>query len=167
MKRVMVLGQAGAGKSSFALRLGKITGLPVFHMDQVHWKSGWVERDGAQKRQLAGDIHARERWIFEGGFSATYGARADTAIWLDLPLALRMGRILKRRVRIAGQTRPGLPDDCPERLDPACISYLWRSRQSAREKIAQMLADAPHLTVHHIRTAQGADTLLDWIADEH
>ncbi len=170
MKRVMVLGQAGAGKSTFARRLGEITGLPVYHMDRVHWQPGWVERDAKEKRCMVERIHALDEWILEGGFSATYrtrAARADTAIWLDLPLGLRSRRIVKRRLQYRrGATRPDLSADYPERLDPAFLRFIWRTRQSAREKIAAALAEAPHLTVHRIRTAQGADTLLDWIRDD-
>ena len=170
MKRVMVLGQAGAGKSTLALALGKITGLPVFHMDHVHWQPGWIEREREEKLRLVAEIIARDEWILEGGLSETYGeraARADTAVWLDLPLALRTARILKRRIRYrGGETRPDLPEDCPERLDPAFLSYNWRTRHSAREKVAQALADAPHLTVHHVRTAKGAETLLEWFRDD-
>lgn len=170
MKRVMVLGQAGAGKSTFAVALGEITGLPVFHMDQVHWKPGWVEREGDEKIQLVEKIIAREKWILEGGLSVTYGtraARADTAIWLDLPLGLRTRRIIRRRLDYrGGQTRPDLPENCPERLDPAFLKFIWQTRHSAREKVAQALAGAPHLTVHHITTAKGADTLLDWLRDD-
>ncbi len=171
MKRVLVLGQAGAGKSHFAVALGAITGLPVFHMDKVHWQPGWQERDRAEKSRLVHEIMSGDEWILEGGLSATCPepmARADTAIWLDLPLGVRARRILGRRWQYrGGWTRPDLPDNCPERLHPAFLQFIWRTRHSAREKVAQALADAPHLDVHHILSAKGANTLLDWIRDDH
>ena len=36
MKRVMIIGQPGAGKSVFARQLGQKTGLPVVHIDKIH-----------------------------------------------------------------------------------------------------------------------------------
>jgi len=43
MERVMIIGCAGAGKSTLARKLGAITGLPVIHLDREHWRPGWVE----------------------------------------------------------------------------------------------------------------------------
>jgi adenylate kinase family enzyme len=42
MQRVLVLGSSGSGKSTFARKLGEITGLPVVHIDQLFWEPGWV-----------------------------------------------------------------------------------------------------------------------------
>ena len=44
MKRVMIVGQPGAGKSTIARQIGQRTGLPVVHIDKIHWMPGWVER---------------------------------------------------------------------------------------------------------------------------
>ena len=170
MKRVMVVGGPGSGKSTFAFALGDITGLPVFHTDRIFHLPGWIQRDRSETITLAGEIEAKAQWVFEGGVSATYAnrcARADTIIWLDLPVTLRLRRIVKRWRQYRGQTRPEMADGCPEQLAPDFLAFIIRTRNSAREPIAQAIADAPHLTVHHIRTAKGADTLLEWLADEH
>ena len=170
MKRVMVVGGPGSGKSTFALALGKITGLPVFHTDKIFHLSGWKPRDGDEKLKLAAEIETKPEWIFEGGISETYAhrcARADTVVWLDLPITLRLARIVKRWRQYRGQTRPEMPDGCPEQLAPDFLAFMIRTRNSNREKIAQAIADAPHLDVHHIRTTKGADTLLKWLRDDH
>ncbi|MGL4238187.1 AAA family ATPase [Tabrizicola sp.] len=158
MQRVMIVGQPGSGKSTLARELGQRTGLPVFHMDHIHWQAGWVERPRAEKIRLALEVEAQERWIFEGGLSATYDnrvARADTLIWLDLPVGLRFWRVVKRSVRYFGQTRSDLPDGCAERLGPETLPfwrYIWRTRATARQRILLLLASAPpHLTIVHLR----------------
>ena len=66
MRRVMVVGGPGSGKSTFARALSAKTGLPVFHMDLIHWLPGWVERPSAEKSRLTKKVHAKEAWIFEG-----------------------------------------------------------------------------------------------------
>lgn len=170
MKRVMIVGGPGSGKSTFAIALGDITGLPVFHMDLIHHLAGWVERPLQEKIPMANTIEAKAKWIFEGGLSATYAnraARADTVIWLDLPLTVRLARILKRRVQYNTKPRPDLPENCPEQVSLEFTSFIIRTRNTHREKIAQTIADAPHLKVHHIRTAKGADTLLEWLRNDH
>ena len=170
MKRVMVVGGPGSGKSTLAIQLSKITGLPVFHMDLIHHLPGWVERPLKEKIPMALKIEAKAKWIFEGGLSATFSnraSRADTVIWLDLPLSVRLARIVKRRFEFNGRTRPDLPENCPENLNLEFTSFIIRTRNTHREKIAQTIADAPHLDVHHIRTAKGANTLLEWLRDDY
>ena len=42
--KIAILGTSGSGKSTLAKRLGETYGLPVLHMDTVHFLPGWVER---------------------------------------------------------------------------------------------------------------------------
>ncbi|WP_208352829.1 AAA family ATPase [Pseudaestuariivita rosea] len=146
MQRVMILGQPGAGKSTLARRLGDLTGLPVFHIDLIHWKPGWVERSQAEKGQLCAQVHAQDRWIFEGGHSRSWPerlARCDTLIWLDIPLYIRLPRVIRRSLKHYGQPRPDLPENCPERLDPEFWKYIWITRRTSRMKMAELYAKAP------------------------
>lgn len=148
MQRVMILGQPGSGKSTLARRLGARTGLPVFHMDHIHWLPGWVERPQAEKIALAHAIEARAEWIFEGGLSATYdtrAARADLVIWLDVPLGLRLWRVTRRALLGWGRRRPDMQVDCPEdpRLLPGFWGFVWRTRHSGRDRIAAVMAGLP------------------------
>lgn len=147
MQRVMILGQPGAGKSTLVRAMGGITGLPVFHIDHIHWKAGWVERSRPEKTALCHDIHVQDRWIFEGGHSLTWPerlARADTLIWLDYPASLRLRRVIVRSRHYFGQTRPDLPEGCPEEQVPNSefIGYIWRTRHSGRANIAATFARA-------------------------
>ncbi len=158
MQRVMIVGGPGSGKSTLARALGAMTGLPVFHMDHIHWQSGWVERPKDEKDRLTEAVHALDRWIFEGGHSRTYPgriARADTLIWLDMPVTLRFRRVLWRSLRWRGQTRPDLPDGCIERFGPETLEFwrfIWRTRTSARQRILTITQDPPaHLTIIHLR----------------
>ncbi|MFP5225212.1 MAG: hypothetical protein ACLGH3_06640, partial [Actinomycetota bacterium] len=48
VNRVLVLGGTGAGKSTFARRLGVATGLPVVHLDLLWWRPGWIESPRAE-----------------------------------------------------------------------------------------------------------------------
>lgn len=84
----MIVGQPGSGKSSLARALGERTGLPVVHIDKIHWQPGWIERSREEKTRLCREAEAGKRWIFEGGHSLTWPsrlARAEMLVWLDRP----------------------------------------------------------------------------------
>jgi adenylate kinase family enzyme len=146
MQRVMIIGQPGSGKSTLARALGARTGLPVVHIDHIHWQPGWVERSRDEKTRLCHEVEARDAWIFEGGHSVTWGnrlARADVLIWLDLPVAIRFWRVLLRTVVYHGRLRPDLPENCPEGFHRETLPfwrYIWRTRNSARARL-QLLWD--------------------------
>lgn len=149
MQRIMIVGQPGSGKSTLARDLGRKTGLPVVHIDHIHWQPGWVERPRDEKTRLCHEVEAREEWIFEGGHSATWGnrlARAEMLIWLDLPLPLRLWRVVKRTVVWNGRNRPDLPQGCPEGFHRETLPfwrYIWRTRRSGRVNIQRLWGSAP------------------------
>ncbi|MFE3839449.1 AAA family ATPase [Pseudogemmobacter sonorensis] len=144
MRRIMIIGQPGSGKSTLARELGRITGLPVVHIDRIHWQPGWVERSRPEKTRLCLEVEAGEAWIFEGGHSATWKnriQRADLLVWLDLPLGLRFRRVLWRLVRSYGRSRPDLPEGCPERLGRETFAFwawIWNTHHSARAAMERL-----------------------------
>ncbi|WP_425040106.1 AAA family ATPase [Primorskyibacter sp. S187A] len=144
----MILGQPGAGKSTLARSLGEITGLPVVHVDKIHWMSGWVERAKEEKIALALQEQSAPRWIFEGGLAATKEDRlnrADMLIVLDIPFALRVWRVAKRTVLYYGRTRPDLPEDCPERFSAEFWAWIWNTRKTGRRNNLQWASRAREL----------------------
>ena len=145
MKRVMIIGQPGSGKSTLARQLGDLTHLPVVHIDHIHWKSGWVERSGEEKDALCAEVHARAHWIFEGGRSSTWDERldrADTLIWLDVPLGLRAMRVFLRTIRYWGRSRPDLPVGCPEQFSLEFWKWIWDTRHTSRASMQRLFDGA-------------------------
>lgn len=167
MQRVMITGGPGSGKSTLARIMGARTGLPVYHMDHIHWRADWEERPAEEKTRLVREIIATEAWVFEGGHSTTYaerGARADTFIWLDLPVTLRFVRIIWRTIRDHGKTRPDMAPGCNEGFHRETLPfwrYIWRTRKTARAKLAAIAADPRHLKVYHLRSPSQVRAFID------
>lgn len=164
----MIVGGPGSGKSTLAVQLGERTGLPVHPMDRIHYRPGWHERSAAEKTALTHEVHALDAWIFEGGHSTTYAeraARADTFVWLDFPIGLRLWRVLRRSVRYRGRTRPDMADGCPERFDVGTIRFvrfIWRTRHTSRQKLMRIVeARSPHLKVFRLDSRGAVRDFLD------
>lgn len=155
MKRVMIVGQPGSGKSTLARIIGDKTGLPVVHVDRIHHLPGWKERPRAEKIAMALAEQAKPNWVFEGGLSATYEDRfnrADTFVFLDIPLSLRSWRIVMRTLKHYGRTRPDMQDGCPERFNAEFNKWIWDTRHTGRVKPLAMLARAQgHKAAWHLR----------------
>lgn len=170
MQRVMIIGQPGSGKSTLAQALGRRTGLPVVHIDTIHWQPGWVERSYDEKTRLCSEVEARDRWIFEGGHLVTWDnrvSRADLLIWIDRSSALRFWRVLRRTWHHRGNSRVDLPEDCPELLGnlPEFFRFMWSTRRSARAKMKELIAKAPEgCQVVHLRSNRETRLFLESVS---
>lgn len=161
----MIIGQPGSGKSTLARELGLLTGLPVIHIDQILWKTGWIERSTEDRGKLISKVHQQESWIFEGNYPQTIPeriAQADTCIWLDFPLGLRLWRVIARTLHYHGTNRPDLPEGCPERFTMEFFWWIISTRKSGRGLGQNIIDNTPsHLTVHQLRNAQHVLTFLE------
>lgn len=93
-----MIGSGGSGKSTFSRRLGEITGLPVIHLDKLHWRPNWTPTPADEWREMVQTEIDREAWIMDGNFGGTREMRmkaADTIIMLDVPRWLCLYRIVK------------------------------------------------------------------------
>ncbi|HWH18519.1 MAG TPA: topology modulation protein [Allosphingosinicella sp.] len=142
MERVLVIGSPGAGKSTLAGVLAKRTGLPLFHLDQLYWRPGWVEPDKATWAAEVSSLIAQPRWIIEGNYGGTLPlrlGRADTVIHLDLPAPLCVIRVLKRVIRSWGRVRADMAEGCPEHFNLEFLAYTasfpWKGRRRIEEKM--------------------------------
>ena len=119
MQRVLIIGPCGAGKSTLAGELGQRLKLPVFHMDQLNWRPGWVESSKDEIRERLATIVAKDRWLIDGTYGGTLGerlVRADTIIYLDYPIRLCIARLLRRIWTYRGRTRPDMTEGSPNGL---------------------------------------------------
>lgn len=141
--RIAVLGSPGSGKSTLSRQLGAVTGLPVFHLDKLYWKPGWVEPEREQWVRLQEDLVEQGRWIIDGHYGATVHMRiqsADTIIFLDHSRWVCLVRALKRAVRYRGQTRSDMGPGCPEKLDGEFLQYIWQFNRQQRPPLLPQLA---------------------------
>ncbi|MEH2212321.1 DNA topology modulation protein [Nostoc sp.] len=146
MKKILIIGSGGAGKSTLARELGTILGLEVIHLDAWYWNPGWIETPKTAWQSIIQDLTLRESWIMDGNYGGTLDLRlsvADTVIFLDFPRILCLLRAIKRRFMYAGQSRPDMASDCPERLNCEFLKYIWSypitRRPGILEKLSQVI----------------------------
>jgi adenylate kinase family enzyme len=137
VQRVLVIGSPGSGKSTFAIKLARLTGLPLIHLDQQFWNPGWVETPKAAWRAKVAGLVAGDKWIIDGNYSGsleTRLARADTVILLDFPPWSCVARIVRRVWQGRGQTRPDMAEGCPEQFNLEFLVYVATFPFTARKR---------------------------------
>lgn len=166
MNRVMVIGiSAGVGKSTFARKLGQLSGIEVTHLDSLYWRPGWVEASSEEFSLAQQKIVRNDRWIIEGNYTSTIGIRepnADTIIYLELPIRVCLYRVLKRRIQYHGKTREDIGEGCPEKIDWAFIKFIlttYKPRLKKMRKRLQRYANEGK-TVHYLRSSNEIDGFL-------
>ena len=143
MKKILVIGSGGAGKTTLALRVGAITGLPVAHLDRLYWGPGWTMPDREAWLRRLENAMSESEWILDGNYSATLGVRlaeADTVLFLDFPPHVCAWRAIKRYARHRGSTRPDMAPGCEERLTLGFLHWIWTFRSRRRDGLNRMLS---------------------------
>ena len=171
MRRILVIGSGGAGKSTLAARLGARLGLPVIHLDAHFWRPGWVETPAAEWREVVTALTARDAWVMDGNYGGTLDLRlaaCDAVIFLDLPRVVCVAGIVGRWLRHAGSTRPDMAPGCPEQLSWEFVRWVWDYPRRRRPDVLRRLAALPadrHVVV--LRSRRAAERFLAELPDVH
>jgi adenylate kinase family enzyme len=167
MRRVVVIGPAGAGKSRLARTLSDATGIEVIHLDALYWRPGWVptpaeEWEAFQRREVE-----RDEWIVEGLHETTVHLwldAADTVVLFDISPLASIWRVTRRRLGRAGPSA-----DIPAGCEPApfhraatkFLRYLWEYRRRTRaELFAELDKPRPGRRVVVLRREQDVQAFL-------
>lgn len=143
MNRIMVMGvSAGVGKSTFARMLANSLNIPVYHLDTLYWKPDWVEASLEEFSASQEEIVALDQWIIEGNYRHTYEIRAqkaDTIIYLEMPLLVCLYRVFKRWILNIGKTRADMGEGCKEKLDYTFLKFICTTYYPRKKKMKVLL----------------------------
>ena len=142
MKRVLVIGHPGAGKTTFALELGERLNLPVIHLDREFWKPGWVKTPMDIFRKRVVTLASADAWLMDGTYDSTLDLRlphADTVIWLDYSRYLCLWQAIKRITLNYGRVRANMAEGCPEKFDFEFFRWIWNYQRDQYPGIRKLM----------------------------
>ncbi len=167
MKKVIIIGSGGAGKSTFARRLGAATGIEVFHLDKLYWKPNWTKTPKDEWAKIVENLLKKDEWIMDGNFGGTMEIRlaaCDTAIFLDLPRYLCFYRTFKRWKMYWKTNRPDMTEGCNETIDLNFLQWIWSFPKTKKPKIEEILKRFENeKTIIRLRTSREVDDFLSKI----
>ncbi len=144
MKRVLIVGSGGAGKSTLARTLGAIHELPVIHLDSLYWQPGWIESSKEQWEETVARLVEGDAWVMDGNYRGTMDLRiaaCDTVIFLALSRWVCLWSVLRRLMAYHGRSRPDMPERCPERLSWEFLCWIWNYPGRETPKVMAKLRD--------------------------
>jgi adenylate kinase family enzyme len=172
MKRVAVFGNAGGGKSTLAGRLAELTRLPLHPLDMIQYQAGGGEVPHEEFLKAHADLLRRDEWIIDG-FGSVESAwerfsRADTLVYVDLPLVTHYLWVTKRLIKGLFVTPEGWPDNSPmwsSTMQSYKVIGLCHRRLTPRYR--QLVAEAAaSKRVHHLKSPAGMTAFLDAVRRE-
>ena len=138
MKKIIVIGCSGAGKSHFSRALQEKTGLPLYHLDMLYWNKDKTTVEKSIFLQRVSDILCKERWILDGNYASTMEMRlaaCDTVVFLDYPCETCLDGVRQRR----GKPRSDMPWVETEE-DEELIAFIKVFEAQSRPRILELLS---------------------------
>ncbi len=142
MRRIVIIGPLGGGKSTLALKLGRLLGITVHHLDWLYWGDTWTPTPPAEWQALLGRIVAGESWIVDGNFTSSLPQRlaaADTVIYLDVPRLTSTIRATRRRILHRWRQAPGMAGGARPMFNAQLFRWIWEFPSQHRPSLLEQL----------------------------
>ena len=159
MRKVIVIGCPGSGKSTFARALHKKTSIPLYHLDMMYWNADktTVEKSVFLERLTA--VLEKDEWIIDGNYSSTMELRmaaCDMVIFLDYPLEVCLDGIKERR----GKPRSDMPWIETEE-DAEFSEFIKNYNEQQKPKVLELLKKYSDKNIIILESREQADAFLN------
>jgi adenylate kinase family enzyme len=146
--------------------------VPHIELDAIFHQPGWTELEPGEFRSRVGERVGAPGWVVDGNYSSVQDLvweRADTVVWLDLPLPVVAGRVVARTVgRVVRRTELWNGNREPASnlwsVNPQKSIIAWSLTRHARyrRRYAEAAADPrwAHLTFTRLQSRRQVDAFL-------
>jgi len=162
VERVNVLGVSGSGKSTVGRELAALLDVPYVELDELHHGPDWTEATADELRARVAPVVAQGAWVIDGSYRHKLGdlvlARADTVVWLDLPVRVWLPRLARRtfgRMLTGEELFNGNRERFRNLFErPNIFGWAWRRHFEYRRELPGWVAAHPGVVLVRLRTPQ-------------
>ena len=159
MKKVIVIGCPGSGKSTVSRALHNKTGIPLHHLDMMYWNADKTTVEKSVFLERLSAVLAKDEWIIDGNYGSTMELRmaaCDTVIFLDYPLDVCLDGIRARR----GKPRSDMPWIETEE-DSEFIEFIKNYNEEQKPKVLDLLEKYSDRNIIILESREQADAFLN------
>nr|MBP3599254.1 deoxynucleoside kinase [Eubacterium sp.] len=160
MKKIIVIGCPGSGKSTFSRTLHKRTGIPLFHLDMMYWNSDRTTVDKSVFLERLSNTIQKNEWIIDGNYGSTMELRlqaCDTVIFLDYPLEVCLNGIRERR----GKERTDMPwIENEDEEDAEFIEFIKNYNAQSKPQVMELLDQYSYKDIYIFKNRNEAHEFL-------
>lgn len=155
MKKIIIIGCPGSGKTTFAEKLQRIINLPLYYLDAIWHKPDRTHISREEYDNKLSEIFQTEEWIIDGNYSRTIEERiqkSDTIFLFDLPSDV----CLKGAIERLGKGRYDVPwidteldsnlkkqiEEFPDKVLPRIYELLTKYKDGKQVIIFKTRAEA-------------------------
>lgn len=147
MKKIIVIGCPGSGKSYFSKKLSEILNIPKYHLDCIYWKENWAPTSKEIFIEKIKDILSQDNYIIDGNYNSTLRIRfesCDTIYFLDMPTQICIDSIIFR----TGKKREDLPDYLTEDGNiEEFLELVKNFNETKRNNIINLIEEYKHKNI--------------------
>ena len=145
MKKVILIGSPGSGKSYLTSHLKDKVDLPIYHLDKLYWYDDWKHISRQELINKQEEIMKNDKWLIDGHFQSTLENRiknADTIIHFNMS-GLTCVNGVKHRIK-NHPIRDDMPSSCIEKeLDPAFETCMLNFKKEKNKEIFSLMKKHP------------------------
>ena len=159
LKKIIVIGCPGGGKSTVSRALHNKTGIPLYHLDMMYWNADKTTVEKSIFLERLSAVLEKNEWIIDGNYGSTMELRmaaCDTMIFLDYPLDVCLDGIRERR----GKPRSDMPWIETEE-DAEFIEFIKSYNEQQKPKVLELLAKYGDKNIVIFKSREEADAFLN------
>ena len=159
MKKVIVIGCPGSGKSTVSRALHNKTDIPLYHLDMMYWNADRTTVEKSVFLERLSTVLEKDEWIIDGNYGSTMELRmaaCDTVIFLDYPLDVCLDGIKERR----GKPRSDMPWIETEE-DAEFIEFIKSYNEQQKPKVLELLKKYADKNIIIFRSREQVDAFLN------
>lgn len=104
MKKIIVIGVTGSGKSTLSKKLSNKLNYPYIQLDELFWRPNWMETPDKEFFEKIYNATNSETWVLDGNYTRSNHLTwtiADTIVWINLPFWITLYQSLSRSIKRA------------------------------------------------------------------
>lgn len=165
MKKAIIIGCPGSGKSTFGRKLSLRSGLPLYHLDMLYWKEDGTTVEKALFLERLRDALDSPKWIIDGNYASTMEMRmqaCDTIFFLDYPTDVCLEGARERK----GKPRSDIPWVESGELDAEFVDFIKSYNAESRPEVLRLLEKYSAKEVIVFRTRAESEMYLNSVREQ-